>query len=92
MLDPLVGFALGRDFYRTDDGGRTWTKVSTVPWDGQYSFMDEQYGWTVPWDGQYSFVGEQYGWAVARSGDESALFRSSDGGRTWEQLEPAVGE
>ena len=40
----------------------------------------------------YSFVDEQYGWAVARQGEDFALVRSADGGRTWQQLEPTVGE
>jgi photosystem II stability/assembly factor-like uncharacterized protein len=44
----------------------------------------------VDWLGQFSFVDEMRGWAVARSADASALVRTTDGGRTWELLEPIV--
>lgn len=43
---------------------------------------------TVSWDGQFSFVSPTYGWAVARSGDDIALLRTFDGGRTWAALQP----
>ncbi|MFQ5615518.1 MAG: WD40/YVTN/BNR-like repeat-containing protein [Anaerolineales bacterium] len=46
---------------------------------------------TVHWDGQFSFVSETVGWAVARSGDEIALVRTTNGGERWEVVEPAIG-
>jgi len=42
---------------------------------------------TVYWDGQFSFVDREHGWAVAVSGEEVALVRTMDGGRTWEQIQ-----
>jgi photosystem II stability/assembly factor-like uncharacterized protein len=47
FLSDSVGYALTRDIYRTDDGGATWTRVKTVSWDGQFSFIDDQRGWAV---------------------------------------------
>jgi photosystem II stability/assembly factor-like uncharacterized protein len=47
FLNDSVGFALGRDIYRTIDGGANWTLVGTVDWDGQFSFIDDQQGWAV---------------------------------------------
>jgi photosystem II stability/assembly factor-like uncharacterized protein len=47
FLDENIGWALGRDIYKTADGGEAWTKVKTVNWDGQFSFVDEQNGWAV---------------------------------------------
>ena len=44
------------------------------------------------WDGQFSFVDERHGWAVARNEDEIALVKTTDGGRTWVQIEPRITE
>ncbi len=44
----------------------------------------------VDWDGQFSLVDERLWWAVATNGDEIALMRTSNGGRTWEALEPRI--
>ncbi len=60
----------------------------------QYLSMDGGVNWakikTVSWDGQYSFVDPNLGWAVARSDDEIALVVTSDGGRTWEIINPLI--
>jgi hypothetical protein len=45
---------------------------------------------TVNWVGQFSFIDETHGWAVARSGDEIALVNTTDGGRTWDIIEPQI--
>ena len=42
------------------------------------------------WDGQFDFVDESAGFAVARSGDQVALVRTQDAGRSWEILEPVL--
>lgn len=42
----------------------------------------------VTWEGQFSFVSSEEGWAVARDGGEIALVRTTDGGRTWQIIEP----
>jgi photosystem II stability/assembly factor-like uncharacterized protein len=47
FLDENVGWALGREIHRTTDGGRTWTKLKTVNWDGQFSFVDADHAWAV---------------------------------------------
>jgi photosystem II stability/assembly factor-like uncharacterized protein len=47
FLDSKVGWALGKDIYQTEDGGQTWTKMSTVQWEGQFSFVSKQLGWAV---------------------------------------------
>jgi photosystem II stability/assembly factor-like uncharacterized protein len=73
FINQDAGWALGKEIYQTLDGGQTWTKMSTVEWDGQFSF-----------------VSDRLGWAVARSGEETALVHSSDGGRTWEMMEANV--
>ncbi len=42
---------LGRDMYRSEDGGETWDLVKTVNWDGQFSFVDDQTGWAIARNG-----------------------------------------
>jgi photosystem II stability/assembly factor-like uncharacterized protein len=42
----------------------------------------------VAWDGQFSFVDDMIGWAVARSEGATALVRTTNGGRTWQELHP----
>jgi photosystem II stability/assembly factor-like uncharacterized protein len=46
---------------------------------------------TVAWDGQFSFVDDMNGWAVARSGTAIALVRTTNGGKTWQELHPVIG-
>ena len=41
------GWALGRDYYQTVNGGTTWKKVKTVFWDGDFSLIDPSNGWAV---------------------------------------------
>jgi photosystem II stability/assembly factor-like uncharacterized protein len=47
FLTPEVGWALSKDIYQTLDGGQTWTLMSTVQWEGQFSFVNQQLGWAV---------------------------------------------
>src|SRR3990170_3805942 len=47
LLDPNRGWALSTDIYWTEDGGATWTKIKTVDWEGQFSFVDAMAGWAV---------------------------------------------
>lgn len=72
-VSDTVILALGKDLYRSEDAGLTWTFIKQVTWDGQFSFVDSQYGW-----------------AVARADDEIALVRTTDGGETWQLIEPVL--
>ena len=51
VLDNDFAFALGRDIYRTHDGGASWQLVKTVNWDGQFSFVSQTHGWAVAREG-----------------------------------------
>jgi hypothetical protein len=46
---------------------------------------------TVNWSAQLDFVSPDRGWAVATAGEDIALVQSTDGGATWQLLEPTVG-
>jgi hypothetical protein len=57
FFDAQNALLLGRDSYRSADGGASWQHVSTVYWDGQYSFVDPQHGWAVVhMDEEYALV------------------------------------
>jgi len=57
FIDFLTGFALGKDHYRTNNGGADWTRIKTVTWFGQFSFINTQEGWAVAWrDGYFALV------------------------------------
>ncbi|MGE5775859.1 MAG: WD40/YVTN/BNR-like repeat-containing protein [Chloroflexota bacterium] len=45
---------------------------------------------SVTWDGQFSFVDLQTGWAIARSGSETALVKTSNGGAAWVEIKPVI--
>lgn len=62
--------------YSTQDAGKTWTKISDVNWLGQLEFVNPQTSWVV---------------ATDAAGDV-ALVQSFDGGRTWKQLTPTIGQ
>lgn len=47
FLTEGQGFAFSREIHFTNDGGATWQLVKTVNWDGQFSFIDDQFGWAV---------------------------------------------
>jgi photosystem II stability/assembly factor-like uncharacterized protein len=44
------------------------------------------------WEGQFDFIDASNGWAVAHAGDQIALVRTTDGGRTWDELDPMIGK
>lgn len=43
--------ALGMDQHQSIDGGQRWTRMNTVSWQGQYSFVDLTNGWAVATSG-----------------------------------------
>ena len=47
FLDSQYGWAFGRDYLKTTNGGLNWVPVKSVNWDGQFSFVDETNGWAV---------------------------------------------
>ncbi|NIM96199.1 MAG: hypothetical protein GTO18_21080 [Anaerolineales bacterium] len=57
LIDPQFGWALGREIHQTSDGGQTWELISSLDWDGQFSFVDVENGWAVArLDDEIAFV------------------------------------
>ncbi len=52
FLRPSHGWLFGKDIYWSDDGGRSWSKIKTVSWDGQFSFVSESLGWAIARSGE----------------------------------------
>ena len=50
FLTPGIGWALDQDIFQTQDGGQTWLQLSTVQWEGQFSFVNQQLGWAAAQD------------------------------------------
>ena len=46
-FDASHALLLGHEIYRSTDGGQTWEHLSSVSWDGQFSFVDPKHGWAV---------------------------------------------
>jgi len=56
-INDQIIYALGREIYRSENGGESWQKVRTVNWDGQFSFIDRNTAWVVAFNGQeYALV------------------------------------
>ena len=59
---------------QTLDGGQTWNTIGDTAWEAN----------------TLEFVNEQIGWAMTYRGDFTVLFHTTDGGKTWEELKPAI--
>mgnify|MGYP001765833510 CR=1 FL=1 len=66
FFDAEHGLLLGREIYRTNDGGRSWWHVKDVTWDGQFNFVDERNGWAIARLGESS--------ALVRTHDRGATW------------------
>lgn len=75
FFSPQSGLALGHKIYKTTDGGQTWKFIQQVSWDGQFSFVNMDLGWSY----------------VINDQGEIALVKTVNGGETWTMLHPVVG-
>jgi photosystem II stability/assembly factor-like uncharacterized protein len=46
-FDADHALLLGRDMYKSTDGGQTWSYVQTVSWEAQLTFVDPLHGWAT---------------------------------------------
>jgi Tol biopolymer transport system component/photosystem II stability/assembly factor-like uncharacterized protein len=47
FINQDVAYSLGREMYKSIDGGKSWIKIREVAWDGQFNFVDENRAWAV---------------------------------------------
>ncbi|UAK23221.1 WD40/YVTN/BNR-like repeat-containing protein [Sphingomonas nostoxanthinifaciens] len=84
-LGPIFGTAGERGIYRTRDGGKTWQRVLHV--DDRTGGVDVQID---PGDPNVIYAGMwevfRKPWDFESGGPGSGLYRSRDGGTTWEKL------
>lgn len=62
---------LGKNIYRTRDGGATWDSLAPNG---------------IPPNSRIDFINSEQGWVVGASGDEGQIRRTKDGGVTWELI------
>lgn len=75
-------------FFSKDTGWALATKIQLTT-DGGKTWKPIS---DVTWSPQMDFISEQIGWAVARSPSAIALVKSVDGGATWSEVLPSVGQ
>lgn len=88
FISSEIGWVYISDYYQLQGGedSNTLTHIyNTV--DGGKSWQPVK---TVTWAGQFSYVDIQNGWAAAFSGDENALVRTTNEGRTWQIITPEI--
>lgn len=83
FINPSVGWLIGTisqnssQVYQTQDGGKRWTPLAKV--DGlarRIDYIDKQTGWIV--------MGKA-------DGSQQTLMQTLDGGQSWEDLQPRIG-
>jgi len=82
-LGPLYSAGGQRGIYKTRDGGKSWHKV--LAGDKKTGFVDLQQAsngdlYAVAWER------ERKAWNFTEGGPGSAVYKSSDGGKSWKKL------
>src|SRR5262249_15867249 len=74
-----------RGLYKTTDGGKTWEKILYVNADtGCSDVAVDPEETNVLYAGMWQF--RRYPWTFNSGGAGSGLYRSTDGGKTWEKI------
>jgi len=74
---------------QTENGGKTWKLVKTVAWIGQLEFVGPEEGYALSFEPPTRETpAEQFFVDAMRP---AALLHTIDGGRTWEEIHPAIG-
>jgi photosystem II stability/assembly factor-like uncharacterized protein len=82
FLNPPVGWALG-----TDDPGDPAPHALSQTQDGGQTWTPIK---QLAWTGQLDFIDAQKGWAVAVADQAISLVKTTDGGHTWQDVNPKM--
>ncbi|HEV3115575.1 MAG TPA: hypothetical protein VGY58_00890, partial [Gemmataceae bacterium] len=86
---PLWGPGGDRGLYKTTDGGKTWKKVLSISQNtGVTDVVLDPRNPDVLLAASYQR--RRHVWTLIDGGPESALYRSTDGGATWNQLKSGL--
>ena len=88
---PLWRSGGDRGLYKTTDGGRTWKAVLTIS--DRTGVTDIAFDPRDP-DVVYAaaYQRRRHVWTLINGGPESALYKTTDGGKTWRKLEKGLPE
>ena len=90
FINPTTGWLALRDplshsqghLYQTTNGGQSWTLLKRTGWTGvQLDFLDAQTGWAVACSDA---------WYCYQDDARHALVKTTDGGQTWQIIEPQL--
>jgi len=86
VLGQIFGSNPERGVYRSTDGGETWQQVLSISDDAGIADLELD-----PFNPRVLYAAvwrvERKPWTLIDGSDEGGLFRSTDGGDTWERLE-----
>src|SRR5262245_38909727 len=86
---PLWGPGVDRGLYKTTDGGKTWAKVLNISENtGVTDVVQDPRNPDVLLAAAYQR--RRHVWTLINGGPESALYRSTNGGATWEKLKTGL--
>ncbi len=93
-IGSLWGYSGSRGLYRTLDGGKTWVKLTNgLPDDGKTGCTEIKMHPTDP-DVLYTAMYHRLRkpWTFTSGGSNSGIFKSTDGGNSWERLTKGLPE
>jgi photosystem II stability/assembly factor-like uncharacterized protein len=85
VLGALWGDSEDRGVYKTTDGGKTWKKILYVgPSTGAADVIMDPKNPNVLYASMWQF--RRTGWGFNSGGENSALYKSTDGGTSWNKI------
>ncbi len=85
VLGALWGDSEDRGVYKTTDGGKTWNKIFYIgPGTGAADLVMDPNNPNVLYASMWQF--RRTGWSFNSGGEKSALYKSTDAGKTWNKI------
>jgi photosystem II stability/assembly factor-like uncharacterized protein len=89
VLGALWSDSEERGVYKTTDGGKTWNKVLYVgPSTGAADVIMDPKNPDILYASMWQF--RRSGWGFESGGENSALYKSTDSGKTWNQIQENI--